>query len=114
MTRHKGRHHADWHPLKERASAQWAQHDCDMGKAHGTRHKLRGQPRRLSYGLGLTLKRQQTALGFLLGKGLVRSPQRYALYVQGKQRGWLADINAALAWARAAKLHGLDARCEEV
>lgn len=115
MRRHVGKHHADWRPLKERDSAQWAQHDCDMNPHnHGRLHRLRGSASTTQYGRALKLAREQDARSFIRGKGLRRERIGYALYVQGRVRGYLTDIVAALAWAKAAQRHGLMAECVEV
>jgi hypothetical protein len=44
-----------------------------------------------------------TCASFIRRKGLVRSPQPYALYVQGNEvHGYTDDLQFGLAWARAA------------
>jgi hypothetical protein len=52
---------------------------------------------------------------YLRGRGLAKRPQKFALYVQGKVRGYTDDINHAIAWQRAARLAGHDsAKCVQL
>lgn len=98
----------------KRRNADWSQHSCDMGGFyHGKRRATRGDARRPAYGMALTLQAQMSPGSFIRGKGLTRTPADFALYVQGKVRGYESDINAALAWAKAAKAHGLQAECRD-
>lgn len=99
---------------KERAYRQWSQHSVDMGSFyHGKRKATRGTARTLSVGMALELAKHTTRENFIRGKGLVRSKGKYALYVEGLRRGYLDDINKALAWAKAATSHGLHGQCIE-
>lgn len=64
-------------------------------------------------GKAQALGRSMTAAEYRRGKGLRRTPQAYALYVQGRAApiGWLDDGMDALAWARAATDSGVPTRC---
>ncbi len=99
---------------KKRA-ADWTQHDCDMKSFYYRKRRAkRGDARRLAYGMAVDLRHQMVRGQFMQGKGLRRTRLDFALYVQGSLRGYLDDINAALAWANAAKWHGLEAECRDV
>lgn len=99
----------------KRRNGDWAQHTCDMHSFyHGKRKAKRGDAKRPAYGMATVLYRQMVPGQFLQGKGLRRSRLDFALYVQGSLRGYLNDINEALAWAKAAKAHGHEAECVDV
>ena len=102
-------------PPKVASHRQWAQHSVDMNSHyHGKRRSKRGDARQVYLGAGLALGRSQDAGSFIRGKGLSRSPARFALYIQGKCRGYLSDINAAMAWQLGAQAAGCDgAYCED-
>lgn len=110
----RGRHHADWHPRKEKAHQQWAQHSVDQDRwNHGKRNSLRTGASMAWRGRALVLARTYDARSFLHGKGL-RKAGRFVLYIQDKPRGRLDDAMDALAWCHAARKHGHDATCTEV
>lgn len=50
---------------------------------------------------------------FIAGFGLSRKPKRFALYVQGKRRGYTDDINYGLGWVRAARKFNYEAEMLE-
>lgn len=93
---------------------QWTQHDCDMDSFHhGKRHAKRGNARQLWRGMSASIAERFTADQFIRGKGLTRKPNTYEVFVNGVRRGFTQDINYGLAYATAAKQHGLDAMCRE-
>jgi hypothetical protein len=99
---------------RERAHREWAQHEVDMNPFfHGKRKAKRGGASQTSIGMALELAKVQGRDSFIRGKGLTRKPCKYSLYVEGLRRGYLQDINKALAWAKAASSHGLHGQCIE-
>lgn len=99
---------------KVKSHRMWAQHSVDMDNFyHGKRKAKRGDAREVNVGMALELAKHTTRQNFVRGKGLVRRKCKYSLYVEGLRRGYLQDINQALAWAKAASSHGLHGQCIE-
>lgn len=101
---------------KVKSHRQWAQHTVDMDSFyHRKLRAKRGDARQVWRGMSTELAQQFGGEQgpFLRGKGLKRTPLRYGLYVQGRVRGFLDDINEALAWATAAQRAGLESQCIE-
>jgi hypothetical protein len=101
--------------FRERGHRQWAQHSVDQNRFyHRKRHAKRGDARQLWVGPAMELSKQQDPSSFKRGKGLKRDSRcKYSLYVEGLCKGYLDDINEALAWAKAATYVGLQAQCVE-
>ena len=54
-----------------------------------------------------------SAIDYRMGLGLSHAIEKYVVIVDGVQRGYLPDPMDALAYANAAKAHGLPAHTEE-
>jgi hypothetical protein len=106
--------HAQVFEGKVACHRQWSKHDVDMDPFfHGKRKATRGGASETNVGMALELAKHTTRENFIRGKGLVRRVCKYSLYVEGLRRGYLQDINQALAWAKAASSHGLHGQCIE-
>lgn len=114
-TQHQARmSKAQCHTGKVASHRQWAKHDVDMNPFfHGKRKAKRGGASETNVGMALELAKHTTRENFVNGKGLVRRKCKYSLYVEGLRRGYLQDINQALAWAKAASSFGLHGQCVE-